>query len=202
MEIEKIDGKPFLCLSVDNITQPGLSVSLRILTPQDPVSLEKARKIAHYMAEQSKMLIPFFYELRNEMPRGRVQQMMDRRAKSLSDVVCAGVYHDLVSADEFEFSAHVPLRTITVEGSKVHVRFACEHDPDFSFFEKTMEIPFHKPQMWAEVEAYEQVRLAEIALALEKKMGKHSGDDEECDAEDSPQYPEHSREADLYSMAS
>lgn len=186
MDIVQIDKQAFLRLAVENVTQPHLSVELRVLASYAPEDLERKRKLTHFMADQCKMLIPYFYELRNEMPRGRVQQMMSQRAKSLQDVDAVAAYRDILLADEFEFANDLPLQTITLKGRHLLVEFACAHDPEHIYFKREMSLPVDQPEFWAQVEAFELSRLAEIELAKEKLAG--SSNDEGADLEDEPSY--------------
>lgn len=186
MDIVQIDKQAFLRLAVENVTQPHLSVELRVLASYAPEDLERKRKLTHFMADQCKMLIPYFYELRNEMPRGRVQQMMSQRAKSLQDVDAVSAYRDILLADEFEFANDLPLQTITLQGRRLLVEFACAHDPEHIYFKREMSLPVDQPEFWAQVEAFELSRLAEIELAKEKLAG--SSNDEDADLEDEPSY--------------
>jgi len=185
MDIVKIDERPFLRLAVENVTQPQLTVDLCVLTSYDPAHMERQRKLAHYMADQCKMLIPYYYELRNEMPRGRVKQMMNQRMRSIQDEGAIAAYRALLEADEFEFANDIPLRRVTIENKRLSMVFACDHDPDYVFFQREVSLPVGHPDFWAQVEAFEVNRLAEIELAKEK-MGNSADNDAEL--EDEPEY--------------
>ena len=187
MDIVQIDNQAYLRLAVENVTQPHLNVELRVLASYAPEDLERKRKLTHFMADQCKMLIPYFYELRNEMPRGRVKQMMSQRAKSLQDADAVAAYRDILLADEFEFAHDLPLQTITLQGRRLLVEFACAHDPEHIYFKREMSLPVDQPEFWAQVEAFEVTRLAEIELAKEKALGA-SNDESEDSIEDEPAY--------------
>jgi hypothetical protein len=187
MDIVQIDQQPFLRLAVDNVTQPHLRVELRVLASYAPDDLERKRKLTHFMADQCKMLIPYFYELRNEMPRGRVKQLMSQRAKALQDEEAIAAYRNILLADEFEFANDLPLQTITLQGRRLTVEFACAHDPEHIYFKREMSLPVDQPEFWAQVEAFEVTRLAEIELAKEKAM-ESSNDELEDAMDDEPAY--------------
>lgn len=185
MDIVQIDKKAFLRLPVENVTQPHLSVDLLVLTTYAPDDLERMRKLTHYMADQCKMLIPYFYELRNEMPRGRVKQVMNQRMQSIQDEGAIAAYRALLQADEFEFASDIPLQRISIENKRLKMVFACPHDPEFIFFQREVSLPLSQPEFWAQVDAFELSRLAEIELAKEKLAGSN---DDEIDLEDEPSY--------------
>jgi hypothetical protein len=187
MDIVQIDNQAYLRLAVENVTQPHLNVELRVLASYGTEDLERKRKLTHFMADQCKMLIPYFYELRNDMPRGRVKQLMSQRAKSLQDMDAVAAYRDILLADEFEFANDLPLQTITLQGRRLRVEFACAHDPEHIYFKREMSLPVDQPEFWAQVEAFEVARLADIELAKEKAL-RASNDESEDSIEDEPAY--------------
>lgn len=181
MDIVQIDKKAFLRLPVENVTQPHLSVDLLVQTTYASDDMERMRKLTHYMADQCKMLIPYFYELRNEMPRGRVKQIMSQRMQSIQDDASVAAYRTLLEADEFEFAGDIPLQRISIENKRLKMVFACPHDPEFIFFEREVSLPLGQSKFWAQVDAFELSRLAEIELAKDKMI---SSNDDEADLED------------------
>lgn len=179
MELVTSNNRAYMRSMIENVTQPELSVELLVRTVNTPEMLKRSEMISHYMEDQCKLLIPYFYELRNEMPRGRVQQMMNRRALSVDDPAVRSAYMEIIQAEEYEFAPYVSLQSVTIEGNRVSVVFACAHDPSFVMFQKAVEIPFSNPKLWAQVEAFATARAAEMAMAAEREAGKAVNDEPE-----------------------
>lgn len=174
MNLTWLDHTPYFICEVNNFINPNQTVELRVQTTRNLQDQMHAERVWLYMQNQSLLLIPYFYELRNALPRGKVLKMLTERALTLNDAVRLEQYDQLMEEPASTFNEHITLQCIHIQGNSVYIRFVCDHDPEFCVFEKTLSIPFDSPSIRADMKDHYESLMRDEALKAEKNRTPES----------------------------